>query len=392
MKFTFQILVCLCFLACGDKEEIIINPPSNERGYLVSYTQTGSMTADRIISINQGEGDVSAYTNYGVDIYSVVYNSLEAGNPIEVSGLVLIPQNKPGSTDIIQYHHGTIIPGEEGTPSNYSGGATESIEMYFLGATMASNGYVVSFPDYVGYGVTADREHPYTIHHELAEVSVDMLRATQQLLTTLAIDFSKDVFSTGWSEGGGAGLATHKYLQEKYSSEFNIKASSLFAGPYDYATFFKDAFINPKLQTENMSIYSWALYSLNQLDVNLNRPTNSIWTYTVTNQLDALNIPSFQAKEIFQQTFIEEEINEANSPFSNAIQENSLIEGWMPKGHIFFHSGTEDFIVPHYNSTNAHQHFESINVNSTLYEYPGGDHYTPVYNYLTTTLDDFNKL
>ena len=141
-----------------------------------------------------------------------------------------------------------------------------------------------------------------------------------------------------------------------------------------------------------MSIYSWALYSINRLDAKLNLPTNSIWTYAVSNQWDALNIPSFQAREIFQQTFIEEEVNDVNSEFSRAIQENSLIEGWTPKGHLFFHSGTEDFIVPHYNSINAHQHFESVNVNSTLYEYPGEDHYTPVYKYLTTTLDDFNKL
>ncbi|MEM6321846.1 MAG: hypothetical protein AAF960_29570 [Bacteroidota bacterium] len=392
MKFAFQIVLCLCLFACGNKEEIIINPPSDERGYLVSYNKTGSMTADRIIAINQAEGDVSNYVNYTIDIYSVTYNSLENENPIEVSGLVLVPQIKSGAVDLIQYHHGTIIPGDEGTPSNYSGGATESIEMYFLGATMASNGYIVAFPDYVGYGVTADREHPYTMHHELAEVSVDLIRATKQLMTTLDIEFSNNAFSTGWSEGGGAGLAMHKYLQEKYSNVANIKASSLFAGPYDYAAFFKDVFVNPKLQTENMSIYNWSLYSLNNLDRELSRPASDIWTYPVANQIDALDIPSFQASDLFKKDFIESEVNNPNSGFSKAVQDNSLIEGWIPQGYLFFHSGTEDFIVPHYNSTNAHEYFKAINVNSTLYEYVGDDHYTPVYDYLTKTLDDFNSL
>ncbi|MEO0628874.1 MAG: hypothetical protein AAFY91_17900 [Bacteroidota bacterium] len=40
----------------------------------------------------------------------------------------------------------------------------------------------------------------------------------------------------------------------------------------------------------------------------------------------------------------------------------------------------------------AHEQFQSVNARSTRYEYPGGDHYTPLYDYVTTTLDDFGDL
>ena len=394
-KTIFLLTTLLIFvISCSNNPVTITNPPSTERGYLVSYTKAGSITSDEIISINQEEGDISEYAHHDLDFYSIVYNSVDAGNPLEVSGLVFIPQNMTNEVDLIQYHHGTTIPfvEEEHTPSLYTGGESESVEVYFIGATMASNGYVVSLPDYVGYGISADREHPYTVHHELAEVSIDMLRATKQLLAELSISFSNDVFLTGWSEGGGAALATHKYCQEKYSGEFNVKASSLFAGPYDYSGFFKQIISESHANDDAFPIYSWALYSLNKYNPALNRNTNTIWSYPVSDQFDALDAPSGNVSEVFLPSFTDNVLNETDTELISAFEENSLIKGWLPHGHLFFHSGTDDLIVPHDNSTKAHQHFQSINANSTLYEYPNGNHYTPLNDYIGTTLNDFNDL
>ncbi|MEM9258342.1 MAG: lipase family protein, partial [Bacteroidota bacterium] len=282
LSLLLPVLITL-FSACSDDDAMVItNSPSSDRGYLVSYSKTGSMTANEVITAGDNEGDVSTYANHDLDIYSIVYNSLDGGNLLEVSGLVFIPAGVSGNLDLVQNHHGTIIPGDhDEVPSTYIGGMNGSPEMYFVGAVTASNGYVVSMPDYVGYGASSDREHPYTVHHELAEVSVDMLRATKQLLETLSVGFSNEVFLTGWSEGGGAGLATHKYLQEKYPDEFEIKGSSLLAGPYDYFTFVKDIITKRNEEDEELSIYSWALYSTNNYFSTLNRCVNNIWSYSV---------------------------------------------------------------------------------------------------------------
>ncbi|MEM6646806.1 MAG: lipase family protein [Bacteroidota bacterium] len=396
LLFSVFFLALLITIASGCTESgalVTTLPPSIERGALVSYSKTSSMTVGEVVAAAADEGDVSAYTSYDLDIYSVVYRSVDAGNPLEVSGLVFIPQGVPGSLDLVQNHHGTIIPGDDDeVPSTYRGGPNGSSEMYFVGATVASNGYVVSMPDYVGYGASADREHPYTVHHELAEVSVDMLRATRQLLELRDVPFSNDVFLMGWSEGGGAGLATHRYLQEKYAGEFAVKGTSLFAGPYDYITFVKDIMTNRDVEDPELSIYSWGVYSVNNYAASLNRSAESIWTYAVRDQIDALDIPSLKPAEIFQAPFMDALQSGADDQWTRALEENTLLQGWLPQGHLFFHSGTRDFIVPHYNSVNAHQHFESMNVNSTLYEYPGGDHYTPLYGYVTTTLDDFSDI
>ncbi|MEM1318817.1 MAG: lipase family protein [Bacteroidota bacterium] len=393
-RLSLLIIMMAVLTACSkDDSTVIANPPSAERGHLVSYTKTSRMTAAEVISTNSDEVDLSNYAKHDFDTYAIVYNSLDDGNLVEVSGLVLIPRGVSGELDLVQNHHGTIIPGDdEEVPSTYTAGTFGSSEMYLISATVASNGYVVSMPDYVGYGLTATREHPYTVHHELAEVSVDMLRATKHLLETLSVDFSNEVFLMGWSEGGGAGLATHKYLQEKYPGEFTVKGSSLFAGPYDYFAFVKDILTKRDKEDAELSIYSWALYATNNYNSTLNRAANSIWSYSVNDQIDALSIPSLKPAEIFQTDYMNNIVNQTDAEWVAALKANSLLEGWIPQGHLFFHSGTQDFIVPHYNSVNAHEHFKSINVNSTLYEYPGGDHYTPVYDYVKTTLEDFKQL
>ncbi|WP_422080153.1 alpha/beta hydrolase family protein [Ulvibacterium sp.] len=375
---------------------VVVDPASTERGALISYQQTGSLAANKIASNGRTIGDVSTFTTNDVTFYRVIYNSLYNGEPTQVSGLVMIPQNTATALPLIQHHHGTIIPesGSEGeVPSNYRGGITENnVETSFIGAVMASNGYVVSLPDYAGYGETSHLEHPYTVHHELAEVSVDMIRAAKNLLNELSIGFSNAVFLTGWSEGGGAGLATHKYLQLNYPGEFTVKGSSLFAGPYDYSAFFSDILENNAQAWDNLSIYSWSTYALNKFMASSNQSNQDIWSYAVANQMDALYVPSNIPNEVFEATFIQNFNNGNNTAFIEAIQENSLLEDWAPVGSLFFHSGTADAIVPHYNSINAHAQFQSVGANSTLYEYAEEDHYTPLYDYVVTTLNDFNSL
>ena len=396
--YLFFIIISTFFNACSKETGASIesSPDSKERGALISYQKTANLSSDEIAEDGLNIGDVSEFALKNVSVYRIIYNSVHKNDLKQVSGLVLIPDNVSSTLRLIQHHHGTIIPfsgSEEEVPSNYTGGMSESdVETSFIGAVFASNGYVVSLPDYAGYGHASDVEHPYTLHHELAEVSVDMIRATKILLETLSISFSNDVFLTGWSEGGGAGLATHKYLQLNYPEEFILKGTSVLAGPYDYFTFLSDVLKNNSNSWENLSIYNWAIYAMNSFTLTLNQPYSEIWRYSVTNQIDALNISSTIPKMILQASFIEGINNGENDAFINAVKENSLLDNWTPTGSLFFHSGTQDLIVPHYNSVNAHNRFEELGANSILYEYLDGDHYTPLYDYVITTIEDFNEI
>ncbi|WP_299553779.1 hypothetical protein, partial [Seonamhaeicola sp.] len=170
-----------------------------------------------------------------------------------------------------------------------------------------------------------------------------------------------------------------------------IKASSLLAGPYDYFTFVSDILINKETSWDNMDIYNWSIYALNKFTPSLSLSKETIWSYAVENQIQALSIPSNKPKKIYQSEILDP-FNPRYIKLMQLVENNSLIKGWQPTGHLFFHSGTDDAIVPHYNSTNAHKQFQLVGANSKLYEYLGGDHYTPLYEYVTTTLNDFNNL
>ena len=391
--YWMLIFTVLALMITACSEEVILDDVTNERGQLIAYTKVGSMMADNIVSINDQEGDISVYVTYDVDLYSIVYNSLYKSELIEVSGLVIVPNNTNEVLDLIQHHHGTIIPfwDDTSTPSLYRGGSSDNNEIHFLSTVMASNGYVVSMPDYAGYGCSKHLEHPYTIHHELAEVSVDMLRATKTLTQELDIEISNNVHLTGWSEGAGAGLKTHQYLQEQYVDEFNVMGSSLLAGPYDYDSFVTEVLTNDQVN-DNFGIYSWSIYSLNQFSPELEQPNRDIYKYTVRNQLHSILVPFNRANGVFKASFLDNVTNGNDVEFIEAMRTNSFLNDWTPSGSVFFHSGTVDETVPHYNSVNAYEYFDAHGGDVTLYEYEGGDHYTPLFQYLTTTLDDFENL
>ncbi len=45
---------------------------------------------------------------------------------------------------------------------------------------LASTGYVVMLPDYIGYGSTKNMEHPYCAYNLIAGSVVDMMKAVRE--------------------------------------------------------------------------------------------------------------------------------------------------------------------------------------------------------------------
>ncbi|WP_458119742.1 alpha/beta hydrolase family protein [Paenibacillus sp. Z6-24] len=382
-----------------------LNP--SERGKLVSYEKVAELSTKQIHQLNP-ETNIRSLLAYGVTLYSVSYTSLYDGEPVVLSGLVSIPSGKT-KPSFLQYHHGTMLPvpapegeGSNDAPSLYRGKKAQPQagfdEVRMMVLTFASKGYVVSAPDYAGYNLSKNLDHPYNFGPQLAEYSVDMLKATQELTKRLSIKTDNKVFLTGWSEGAGAALATQKKIEQDSPQTFNLVATSALAGPYDIPSMIEssvgEAMESPSEETEsvseNIGIYNWTLYTLLKFN-HINRPYSDVWNYKVENSLDALMPPSDKISEIFNPVFLERLLSGQDLELLYAIQNSSLINGWKPKAKIMFHSGKNDEIVPHFNSLNAYNTFKKLGSDVTLYEYEG-DHYTPALDYLTTTIKEFGKL
>lgn len=163
-----------------------------------------------------------------------------------------------------------------------------------------------------------------------------------------------------------------------------MNGSSLLAGPYHMSNRI-GRFVIKEREDESISIYNWSLYIHNHFADNP-IAAESLWSYPVENEKDALRVPSNNPADIYADA-IKADYHQLDTIFAVS----DLHTGWAPKGPIFLHSGKRDCIVPHAHSVSAVQGLRSEGENISLYEYEG-DHYEPATDYFRTTMKDFRLL
>ncbi len=381
----------IAVLSCTKKEEAL---PYKLRGALVEASLKGTMTKDQVVEAVT-ELSADGFAAYDVEYYVITYRTVYNEKPIDTRGLLLLPKGT-ATIDLLVYLHGTLVPlkmaGVENlTPSLYRGQKEKFLDVRNVGLSWASAGFTVFIPDYIGYGLTLGKEHPYVYYPELFKANIDGLLATKEFLAGKGFADNKKLFVTGWSQGGGAALSTHKYIQENYASDFTVVASSGLAGPYNFERFMNEIFKLRAEEVKLISLYSWALYSLNKFS-DIKRPTDQIWSYPVYNQTNAYMPPSTVPDEIFNNFFLTKMIDGSDKQMTYQLHINSFHEGWLPVGKVFLHHGDADDVVPYFNSEDAYQGLTAAGGDVTLYTYPGGKHDTEVGNYVSKTLNDFNAL
>lgn len=189
---------------------------------IVSVEHLNSYSKTDLINLFSG----ISFSN-GADAYKVVYNTIDLdGNPTIASGALYIPL---GCTNFAMgvYQHGTVFD-REIVPSR----GEEPVGLAFAGF-----GYATIAPDYLGLGDNDIDVHPYLHAESQATVAVDLLRAGRDFIAdSLSLIHNDELFITGYSQGGHAAMALHKYIEDNnLLGEFNIIASAPLSGPYDLA-------------------------------------------------------------------------------------------------------------------------------------------------------------
>lgn len=352
--------------------------------YLVSATLVADISANNISSRYSGDltqlgSELSGVQLSGVKVYKLVYKTIDAqGNSTLASGAFLFTTSS-NTKPLLSYQHGTIS-NETGAPSIYN---TLS-DSFIAGTFLAALGYVVSMPDYLGYGENASSDHPYEHRKTLASASLDMLRAAKEFSArNTEVSLNNQLFLTGYSEGGSATMALHQLIENNASSEFTITASAPGAGAYDKVSFAKDIMARnePMLNIKN---YSWVVLTYNKL-YNLNRPLtyyfNEPYATNIGNQpegegitIDIEQNPSL----LFTQQFRDGLNNDTDTDFINALNDNSAFD-WKPIAPMKLFHGTADQFVLFSNSQNA---FNAMTTNGasnvTLFPIDGTGHFQSV--------------
>ncbi|MEC8423366.1 MAG: lipase family protein, partial [Myxococcota bacterium] len=189
--------------------------PLGEVGRVVAHEQdtTFSLPAGTIDALltGQGYGDFTPVP-YGVLLYKVRYTTQDRGDLIEVTGYAAFPDvREPQRLPMLLWTHPTVGFSDACAPTaiGLAGAA--------LPVLLASQGYVVAAPDYIGmngWGVGSDRPHPWAVAEPTALASLDMARATIALRDDLGLLASPDpgrIVAWGASQGGHAALFADRY-------------------------------------------------------------------------------------------------------------------------------------------------------------------------------------
>ena len=164
----------------------------------------------------------------------VQYASIDQhGDSLTLSGKLSIPTDS--IKGVILIPHYTISSQYQAPSVKMTGEAG-----YF------KNDYVLLMPDYIGYGVTVEKEHPYLAGELTAHNCIDMLIGAQPILDSMGISM-ENLYIVGYSQGGASAVWTLKVLEEEFADRFTVKACYAGGGPYDVAVTYDDALEKDKV-------------------------------------------------------------------------------------------------------------------------------------------------
>lgn len=337
----FTVLLCTCVRA---------------QNY-VSVTLQETLTAD---SIRRSVSPLPVPTTYDVATYKVVYATIDAfGMPDTASGMLAIPQAPDLIFPMTAYMHGTVA-NREAVPSRVPTPERRLVNV------LATNGYIVAAPDYIGLG-DSKGFHPYV--HAASESSAgrDILLAARQWMDEEGIPYNEQLFITGYSQGGHAAQALQRDLQADGAADsLVVTAGAHLSGPYSISDVMRRATLEQEQATSpGFIVYTYVSYSnvyglYDDLGEAFRQPY-----LDVINRYDAEEIDGgvFNAElsalleanddriiDMFQDSIRQQLIdNDDDSPIVQALRDNDTYN-WAPNAPTLLVYCTADEQVPFENA------------------------------------------
>lgn len=267
------------------------------------------------------------------------------GDTVWVSGKVILPYGRE-LKGIVLASHFTIGSNRE-APSESC--PYESI--------FATKGYAVAMADYVGFGISVERTHPYLVWRSAAGTMTDFAKALPNLLAYYGYSYPREIISYGYSEGAPVALGVAERV-EQTMPDWQLRAVYAGAGPYDVAATYdycvgQDSTGIP-CAIPMLVMGTSAGYGLNLCKEDFfSEPLASHYEewveskqYTV-NQIDAL----LQSNRLSRVMTVEgrDKTQPETARFYSALQRSSLL-GYVPQCQTYLFHSTEDDMVPFVNS------------------------------------------
>lgn len=381
IKYLLIFGVVLMLQACdGDSEDTSDKVLVSATGFL----KRGATEIKNYIQLSGLDVPLEAI-QYDVEIFKVTYKTHYKGEEIIASGLVILPDTDD-DISMLSFQHGTIAAHDE-APTTQPINSTQLVYYSALGTI----GMITVVPDFIGFGESDHIMHPYYVEEYTANAVIDLIRAAKELASKEDLSFNKKLFLAGYSQGGYATMAAHKYIEEHGLPGFKLAASFPAAGGYDIKGvqefFFEQeeydqpyylAYVARSYQTaydwtEPLSKFFQEPYASRIPELfdgsNSGSEINAQLTYTV-------------ADLVTEDILAEIDTDPQYSYIVNAFNENSLTD-WLPQRPMYMFHGDNDDTVPYMNSVDVYMDFLSAGADSVYFRtLDGANHSTGVQPYI----------
>ena len=287
-------------------------------------------------------------------------------NEITLSGKVMLPKGKKPKRMILVSHY-TVGSNAE-APSN----------CFSLEGVLVKLGYGLIIPDYQGYGITADKVHPYLVMLETAVNVTDMYFAVKEWLK--AVDMAPeydDIYLMGYSQGGATTMAVEYLIEVAYSNPADslyIPIHRVFAGggPYDVKATYE------RFVTTDVAGYPVAVPLVLQGMIkgnNLNMQMSDLMQPWLCEKMDEwINSKRYTTAQLNQligtkvthELLTEEGMDQTSDKVAElykAMTANSVVAyNWQPQASVYILHSMDDETVPYTNASNAKAKWRDANI------------------------------
>jgi pimeloyl-ACP methyl ester carboxylesterase len=373
-KLNLLLLVTAFLLSCDDEASSTTETPVEKNFVSASLNSEISLQTMKSFTASFGQKAVADKLKYSVRSYTFVYKTDFKGETIEASGLLILPVGMTDAAPLMSLQHGTTFSKDE-APSR-AGGYT-GMELF------ASAGYIAIVPDFIGYGSSEDKFHPYYDKKYSAMAVIDMIRAAKQYLTEQKIAFNDKLFLAGYSEGGYVTMAAAEEIQRKASHNLTVTAIAAGAGGFDLTEMLKGVTTNTYYAYP--SYLAFVLMSYNNT-YDWNKPLDYFFQPSYANALSQYMNGEYgggfinsklttDVTKLFNADFYARlKQSDGELQLKQALADNT-IAAWKSDAPIHFYHGTRDEIIPYQNTEITAQRFMDAgteNVTVTLIQ--GGTH------------------
>ena len=288
------------------------------------------------------------------------------GSSLTLSGKLLLPARGKIKNMIIVSHF-TIGANYE-CPS----------ESFPLEGILAGKGYAVVIADYIGFGVTRDRIHPYMHVESTARSVVDMALAVKPYLEHIGRKpESEEVILLGYSQGGSTTLGAMNIIQNEFDHVLPIKDVYAGGGPYDLAATFDVSMLEDL--TGIPCAIPMIVQGINEGDKLGLDISQFFKPVLLENYEEWINSKNYTVKQInmmmnarsvsdLMTDVGRDKKNPETARLYKALMLNSVLH-FIPRHPIHFFHSTEDTTVPFVNGQKAEEFFKGHDISYDFGEY-----------------------